>query len=265
MATTSNFQRSDPVSMIMETIHAVAGICLGEGKRGLVESRLGKRLRQLQCDLGSYADLIHRDGDELVRCLDLLTTNHTAWKREPVHFSDLAERVLPALAHRRLRLWCAAAATGEEPWTIAMTIAQALPDLAEWDAAILATDISTRALAVAKAGRYSAERIATLSPGERRLALADDGEAWSVTPALRRLVTFARLNLIGEWPMQGPFDVIFCRNVMIYFDQPTQERLVNRMARLLAPGGTLYVGHSESLSALKHPLRPCGTATYVRA
>jgi len=255
----------DPVAEIMETIHAVAGITLGDGKRGLVEARLGKRLRQLDCDLVAYADLIHRDGDELIRCLDLLTTNHTAWKREPSHFDDLASRVLPALRNRRLRLWCAAAATGEEPWTIAMTIARAIPDIAGWDAAILATDISTRALAVAKAGRYSDERISALAANERRLAIVRDGEAWSVTPALRRMLTFARLNLMGDWPMQGPFDVIFCRNVMIYFDQPTQERLVNRLARLLAPGGTLYVGHSESLSAITHPLRPHGAATYVRA
>lgn len=257
----------DAISDIMAVVYDVAGIKLGESKRSMVEARLGKRLRQLGCDLKAYAARLHRDDDEIIRCLDLMTTNHTAWKREPVHFDDLARRVLPTIQGRRLRIWCAAAATGEEPWTIALTVLQAIPDLAQWDAAILATDISTRALGVARAGRYSEERIASLNAIERNLAVekADDAErTWVVRPELRRLLTFARLNLMNEWPMRGPFDVIFCRNVMIYFDQPTQERLVNRLARLLAPGGTLYVGHSESLSAITHPLRSAGAATYVR-
>jgi chemotaxis protein methyltransferase CheR len=258
----------DAITDIMSVVYDVAGIKLGDAKRSMVEARLGKRLRQLGCDLKTYAGMLHRDDDEVIRCLDLMTTNHTAWKREPVHFDDLAKRVLPAIQGQRLRIWCAAAATGEEPWTIALTVHQAIPDLARWDAAILATDISTRALEVAKKGRYSSDRIASLNAIERSIAVekADDAEkTWVVTAELRRLLTFARLNLMNDWPMRGPFDVIFCRNVMIYFDQPTQERLVNRLARLLAPGGTLYVGHSESLSAINHPLRAQGAATYVRA
>ena len=258
----------DAVADIMAVVRSVAGINLTENKRSLVEARLGKRLRQLGCDLKAYAARLHQDDEELVRCLDLISTNHTAWKREPAHFSDLAQRVLPHLRSPRLRIWCAAAASGEEPWTIALTVHQAIPDLERWDAAILATDISTRALALAKAGRYSEERIAALNPMERRVAVEptdDKPRLWVVTPALRRLLTFARLNLMQDWPMRGPFDVIFCRNVMIYFDRPTQERLVNRLAGLLAPGGTLYVGHSESLSSLDHPLRSIGTATYVRS
>ena len=257
----------DAVTDIMTLVYDVAGIKLGEGKRSMVEARLGKRLRQLGCDLPTYAARLHRDDEEVIRCLDLMTTNHTAWKREPVHFTDLARRVLPALRNQRLRMWCAAAATGEEPWTIALTVHQALADLAQWDVGILATDISTRALAVAETGHYSAERIATLDADERRVAVerrSGSEESWSVTPTLRQMLTFARLNLMNEWPMRGPFDVIFCRNVMIYFDQHTQERLVNRLAALLTPGGTLYVGHSESLSAITHPLRSLGPATYVR-
>jgi len=265
---------SDPISDIMTIAYEVAGINLGDNKRSMVEGRLGKRLRQLACGLGDYVTRVRKDPQELTTMLDLLTTNHTAWRREPEHFDDLERRVLPALikaqktlSRPRLRLWCAAAATGEEPWTIALSLVRALPDIASWDVAMLATDISTRALEKAKAGQYDEDRIAALSAADRALALEqiDKGPPalYAVKPQLRSLVNFARLNLMEAWPIKGPFDCIFCRNVMIYFDKATQERLVNRMAALLAKGGTLYVGHSESLSAITHPLRAIGPATYV--
>lgn len=255
----------DAAGAVMALVQELTGIRLGPDKRALVEARLGKRLRQLGCDMAEYARRLRHDEGELLRCIDLITTNHTAWKREAAHFRDLAERVLPRLAGR-LRLWCAAAATGEEPWTIALTVLRAIPDLARWDAAILATDISTRALAVAERGIYTEERVRALDPEERRLALMPGPEpgTWSVRPELRRLVTFARLNLVDDWPLKGPFDAIFCRNVMIYFDRATQTRLVNRLSALLARGGTLYVGMSESLSGIPHPLRALAPATYVK-
>jgi chemotaxis protein methyltransferase CheR len=264
----------DPIADIMTITYEVAGITLGENKRSMIVGRLGKRLRQLGCEVEAYVERVRRDPAELTAMLDLLTTNHTAWRREPEHFLDLEQRVIPAarklqagVARPRLRIWCAAAATGEEPWTIALSLVRALPDLAQWDAAVLATDISTRALTVARAGRYGGERITALSAPDRALALEPAGaeNVYSVRTQLRALVSFARLNLMETWPIHGPFDCIFCRNVMIYFDTPTQERLVNRMARLLAPGGTLYVGHSESLNAIQHPLSPQGSATYVAA
>ena len=202
--------------------------------------------------------------------------------RSPGHFVDFERRVLPAVAKEqaqaqarsktsgnrpRLRVWCAAAATGEEPWTIALSLLRAVPDIGHWDVALLATDISTRALERAKAGHYDARRVESLPPADRDLALEQiepgPPALYSVKPQMRALVHFARLNLMESWPIRGPFDCIFCRNVMIYFDHQTQERLVNRMAGLLAKGGTLYVGHSESLSAIKHPLRSIGPATYV--
>ncbi len=265
---------SDAIADIMTIAYEVAGINLSDNKRSMVEGRLGKRLRQLDCGLAAYVEIVRRDPKELTILLDLLTTNHTAWRREPGHFTDLEQRVIPALvkaqrgaARPRLRLWCAAAATGEEPWTIALSLVRALPDLAQWDAAMLATDISTRALERAKAGHYDAARIDALPAEDRALALeqieAGPPAIFSVRPQLRALVNFARLNLMEPWPIRGPFDCIFCRNVMIYFDQPTQERLVNRMAGLLSKGGTLYVGHSESLSAITHPLHAVGPATYV--
>jgi chemotaxis protein methyltransferase CheR len=264
----------DPIADIMTIAYEVAGINFSANKRSMVEGRLGKRLRQLDCDLGDYVQRVRKDPKELTAMLDLLTTNHTAWRREPGHFDDLERRVLPAVAKAqhgasrpRLRLWCAAAATGEEPWTIALSLLRALPDIARWDVAMLATDISTRALERAKAGRYDEGRIDALSSADRALAVeqVEPGPPamFAVKPQLRALVNFARLNLMEPWPIKGPFDCIFCRNVMIYFDHPTQEKLVNRMAGLLVKGGTLYVGHSESLSAIKHPLRSLGPATYV--
>lgn len=265
---------SDPIADIMAIAYEVAGINLSAAKGSMVEARLGKRLRQLGCGLGAYVTLVRKDAKELTVLLDLLTTNHTAWRREPGHFVDFEQRVLPAVAEAqakgerpRLRVWCAAAATGEEPWTIALSLLRAIPDIGRWDAAMLATDISTRALERAKAGQYDARRIEALPLADRDLALeqVEPGPPalFSVRPQLRALVHFARLNLMEPWPIRGPFDCIFCRNVMIYFDHPTQERLVNRMAGLLTKGGTLYVGHSESLSAIKHPLRSIGPATYV--
>ncbi|HEX3135877.1 MAG TPA: CheR family methyltransferase [Planctomycetota bacterium] len=265
---------SDPVADIMTIAYEVAGINLSANKRSMVEGRLGKRLRQLNCGLGAYVERVRKDPKELMAMLDLLTTNHTAWRREPGHFDDLEGRVLPDLAKAqksmsrpRLRVWCAAAATGEEPWTIALSLVRAIPNITQWDVAMLATDISTRALERAKAGRYDEGRIEALSVADRALAVeqVEPGPPaiYAVKPQLRALVNFARLNLMEPWPIKGFFDCIFCRNVMIYFDHPTQERLVNRMAGLLSKGGTLYVGHSESLSAISHPLRAIGPAAYV--
>ena len=264
---------SDPVADIMTIAYDVAGINLSDGKRSMVEARLGKRLRQLDCTLVDYVERVRKEPKELTAMLDLLTTNHTAWRREPGHFDDFEQRVLAAkikarVGRPKLRIWCAAAATGEEPWTIALSMVRAIADIDQWDVAMLATDISTRALERAKTGHYDAGRIDALSSADRALAVeqieAGPPAIFSVKPKLRSLVNFARLNLMEPWPIKGPFDCIFCRNVMIYFDHKTQEKLVNRMAGLLVKGGTLYVGHSESLSAIKHPLRSIGPATYVR-
>ena len=270
----SSLDRRDPVAAIMDLAYDLAGIRLGDMKRPLVEGRLGKRLRQLGCDMKTYAQRCREDVCEQTILIDLLTTNHSAWRREPAHFEDLETRVLPAIIARqknmprpKLRIWCAAAATGEEPYTLALSLIRAIPDIARWDALILATDISTRALARAKAGIYTQERVAPLPPSDHALALAvhevGPPKVYTVRHELRSLIQFARMNLMDEWPMKGPFDAIFCRNVMIYFDHETQTRLVNRMAALLPKGGTLYVGHSESLANIRHPLTGLRPAAYV--
>ncbi len=262
----------DAISDIMALAKRVAGINLTEAKRTLVEGRLAKRLRVLGIDIAEYAQRVVDDVGERGTMLDLLSTNHTAFWREPAHFIDLTDRVLPALAKARagiakprLRLWCAAAATGEEAYTVAMCVRKALRDVQRWDAAILATDISNRALGVARQGVYAEERVAALSAEARRSAFAPHAGAWRVRDDLRSLLHFAHLNLMDPWPMRGPFDAIFCRNVMIYFDDETRNRLVVRLARLLAPGGTLYVGQSESLNAMTTDLRYHAPAVYCAA
>ncbi len=194
--------------------------------------------------------------------IDSISTNLTGFFREPAHFDHLAQVVLPQIADRtagqgrRLRIWSAGCSSGEEPYTVAIVMNEHIPDLDAWDARILATDLSTRMLARAREGTYEAHRLAEVPGGclsRYFTCVHPRGErVYRVNDRLRRLVCFARLNLMEAWPMQGPFDVIFCRNVMIYFDKPTQSRLVEQFWRLLAPGGVLFVGHSESLARVKH-------------
>jgi len=262
---------------ISEFVKGQCGINLHDGKKELVKARLGKRLRALGLpDFEAYMEHVRQDaaGDELVTMLDALSTNLTSFFRESDHFEYLARHVLPRAATKaggaapRLRLWSAGCSTGEEPYSLAITLAEHVANLGRWDARILATDLSTRVLARAREGVYDADRVAGLPSAlvaKHFTALRDDGgRRYRVREGLRRLVTFARLNLVEEWPMRGPFDAIFCRNVMIYFDKPTQGRLVERFGNLLAPGGTLCIGHSESLAGVCHSLRYVQPTVYEK-
>lgn len=242
---------------ISTMVHSLCGIKLHAGKKELVRARLAKRLRALGMNsFDEYLEHVQNDrADELVAMLDALSTNLTRFFREPEHFAYLTAQVLPALPSHRLRIWSAGCSTGEEPYSIAIQLAEVISDLAHWDVAILATDLSVQALQRAKAGAYEAERLqqvpATLRT--RYFAPCTHSDTWEqVKPPIRGMISFARLNLMDRWPMRGPFDVIFCRNVMIYFDKPTQARLIERFWQLLRPGGTLFIGHSESLSGIKH-------------
>jgi chemotaxis protein methyltransferase CheR len=262
----------DPVLEIMRLARQQAGIDLEPGQRAVVESRLGKRLRQLSCDMAGYLGLLAEDRTELVICIDLLTTNHTYWLREPAAFADFEGRILPAAAKRgrRMRVWCASATTGEEPYSIALCLLRTLGSLRGWDCSVLATDISNRALARASDGLFGDDRIAHLGSQDRKLALelAAKGppHVWRVKPALKNLVQLARLNLIdATWPMHDPFDAIFCRNIMHYLDQSAQERLVNRFAGLLVAGGTLYLGAHEQITAACPSLQKLAPAIYLKA
>ena len=183
-----------------------------------------------------------------------LTTNVTRYFREPHHFDHLRDVVMPKLVDRarrggRIRLWSAACSNGQEPYSMAITVLQALPEAANLDVKILATDIDPNMVAEGRAGIYREDAITPVPLDLRRKWFKKAaGGAWEVADELRTLVSFKELNLIGDWPMKGKFDVIFCRNVVIYFDEPTQERIWSRFAPLLEPGGTLYIGHSERVS-----------------
>ena len=252
-------------------IYDESGISLNDQKQGLVASRLSKRLRDLGLStFAEYYEQVTRDSsrEEFTRMLDLISTNKTDFFREPKHFDFLREEILPQLgSDKRIRIWSSACSTGEEPYTIAMTLYEGVSDPAQWNFKILASDLSTRVLAKAAAGVYDAARVCDV-PMEllRRHFLRGRGNSESllkVKPHLAAMVQFRRLNLMDEqFPIKSPLDLIFCRNVMIYFDRPTQERLVNKFHRYLKPGGYLFIGHSESLQWVEHPFKSLAPTIY---
>ncbi|THD59936.1 protein-glutamate O-methyltransferase [Phenylobacterium sp.] len=259
---------------IAAMVHGDAGISLHETKATLVYSRLAKRLRAL--GLASFQDycalVAGQDGvDERQKMLAALTTNVTRFFREPHHFDHLRDKVLPPLlaaakAGGKIRIWSAACSSGQEPYSAAMTILSLAPDAANLDIKILATDIDPNMVADARTGVY-AEGLLTGIPAEylRRWTSPAAGRPGAVQMAgeARALITFNELNLIGEWPMKGKFDAIFCRNVAIYFDDETQARLWSRFAPLLPLGGRLYIGHSERVAGpAAAAFEPDGITTY---
>jgi chemotaxis protein methyltransferase CheR len=248
---------TEDFNKIAQILHSHAGIALAEGKAALVYSRLAKRLRSLGLrSFREYCALVEdsREVDERQAMMAALTTNVTRYFREPHHFDHLRDQVLPKLIDRakrggRIRLWSAACSNGQEPYSMAITVLAALPDAANLDVKILATDIDPNMVAEGRAGVYREEAIMPVPVDLRRRWFKKAGQdRWEVADELRTLVSFRELNLIGDWPMKGKFDVIFCRNVVIYFDEPTQERIWSRFAPMLEPGGTLYIGHSERVS-----------------
>lgn len=245
---------------LAQFIHRRTGIFLPPAKRVLMQTRLSKRLRARRLDgFAAYRRLIEGGGDEaeIGHMISALTTNVTRFRREAHHFEHLATRVLPDLVRRarqgkRVRMWSAGCATGEEPYSLAFTVLKACPEAATLDVRILATDLDPEALRTAEAGVYREEALAPLTAEERRQHFTtrpdQPGRACVAGPA-RDLIRFRRLNLIEPWPFTGGFDVILCRNVVIYFDPQTQDRLWHRFAaHQRRAGDHLYIGHSESLS-----------------
>jgi chemotaxis protein methyltransferase CheR len=268
--------RDSEFEFIRGLVYERSRISLGPDKRELVSARLGKRLRATNAvNLGAYCELLqspHAE-EELGNLIDAISTNHTFFFREQAHFDFLRDTILPEMSARarlerwaRLHVWSAACSSGEEPYSIAMTLADARP---AWPWHIEATDISRRILERAQAAIYPEESIGRLPPAVARAhfqrGFGPQEGFYRVQAALRERVAFHHLNLLeGEPPFRDPFQVIFCRNVMIYFDRPTQEQLVARLMRRLVPGGYLLVGHSESLTHIAHGLRTIRPATYQK-
>lgn len=254
-------------------IYDESGIALNDQKQGLVASRLSKRVRQLGLtSFSQYYDQLISDAsrEEFTQMLDLISTNKTDFFREPKHFDFLREQVLPSLARdKHIRIWSSACSTGEEPYTIAITLYEGVSDPCSWNWKILASDLSTRVLAKAAAGVYDEDRFRDVpSDVLKRHFLRGQGKSvgkFKVKPNLASMIQFRRLNLMDEhFPIKSPLDVIFCRNVMIYFDRPTQEQLVNKFHRYLKPGGHLLIGHSESLQWVNHPFRTVAPTIYQK-
>lgn len=270
--------RPNDYQFIREIVYSHSRINLGPDKQELVSARLGKRLRATgRATISDYCDLLRTPAgaEELGNLIDVISTNHTYFFREEGHFEALRDIILPDLIRRRerdagstLRVWSAACSSGEEPYSIAMALEEyfaAHPPA--WQRQIEATDISTRILAKAQAAIYPAETVSRMGTAMVKAyfqtGYAEQAGMYRVKPALRSMVHFRHLNLLeGALPFNEPFQIIFCRNVMIYFDRATQEELVQRLKSKLVPGGYLMVGHSESLTGINHGLKMIRPATY---
>lgn len=241
---------------VKSMVYDFAGIDLNESKKNLVYNRLAKRIRFLQMSrFSEYLDYVEEVGEEeFVNLINAITTNLTFFFRENHHFEYLANQVIPHLlaknkTSKKIRIWSAGCSTGEEPYSLAIVLKEAVP--AGWDARVLATDLDTTVVETAQRGVYNVERLKGVSEArKKRWFLKGTGERSGfvkVKPELQQIIDFGQINLMNEWPIRDKIDVIFCRNVVIYFDKPTQSKLFNRYADLLQDEGHLFIGHSESL------------------
>lgn len=267
------------LSRIVRLVYERSGITLHSGKRALVLARLQKRLR-----LGGftsfrkYLEHVERDrsGAEITTLLDAIATNHTSFFREPQHFDFLKDTVLPSIepgrggagAGHQIRVWSAACSSGEEPVTLAITLLDSLQATQANRIRVLATDLSTKALAQAASGVYKMERVANIPMTVLRRhfqkGLGEQAGTARVGPHIRKLIEYRQLNFLEATDLGERFDVIFCRNVMIYFDRDVQQRVVALLERHLVPGGYLFISHSESLNGITHGLRWVAPAVYQR-
>ena len=263
---------------LTQFVYEKTGIVLGENKRPMLNSRLSRRLRALNISTyKEYCEYIQADHgeDEIPHMVNAVTTNLTKFFREKHHFDYLSDEYLPKiLANKkgrpRVRIWSAGCSSGEEPYSIAMTLRKAIPSIDATNTKILATDLDTNMVNHGSNGLYKFGR--TVEEGITKAQLVDftdtvmqdDERHIQMKNNVRRLITFKQLNLLDEWPMRGPFDAVFCRNVVIYFDKDTQRVLFKKMARLMEPGSILFIGHSENLHGVSDDFKLIGQTIYQR-
>lgn len=254
---------------VRKLIYQHAGISLSPVKQDMVYSRLARRLRATNTNTFSeYLDKLEKGGeDEWERFVNSLTTNLTSFFREPHHFPIFADHLQKLGTKRPIRVWCSAASTGEEPYSIAITVLETFGNNAS-HVSIFASDLDTNVLATAQKGVYPIERVEKMSPERlKRFFLKGSGsqEGYvAVRPELKRLIEFQRVNLLEpNWPVRGPLDIIFCRNVMIYFDKPTQYKILSRFAPLMQPDGLMLAGHSESFLHAADLFKSLGKTVYA--
>ena len=258
-------------------VYDQSGISLSESKKELVKARLGKRIRKgkFQSFRAYYNHVINdQSGEEMILLLDSISTNFTHFFRENHHFEYLKNQLLPQIKNRtgrnpkNIRIWSAGCSSGEEPYSIAITLLESLAPVSDWNLKILATDISTKVLTNAQSGIYLKEKIEALPPDLIKKYFLQGENQWQnyvkVKSRLKSVVQFQRLNLMDSFSFNDPFDCIFCRNVMIYFDKKTRENLVNRLYEHLGKEGVLFIGHSESLTGIEHPFLYVKSAIYKK-
>lgn len=262
--TTSEFEQ------IRKIVYDYCGINLHEGKQALVRGRLMKRLRILQLNtFAEYLDYLKKDNtrQEFSQFIDILTTNKTSFFREISHYDFIEQEIIPGIGSRPLKWWSAGCSSGEEPITMAMILKEGLKSSGKPPVKILATDLSREVVQFAKMGVYPKEKLKGM-PGYflKKYFKPEPGNKnnFVVDANIKNLITYGRLNLLNDWPMKGPFHMIMCRNVMIYFDKQTQRRLVERFYNLLEPGGYLFVGHSESVTNKEIGLQSILPAAYQK-
>ena len=259
---------------LRKPVKQITGINLSDQKRELVYGRLARRLRALRLrSFTEYREVLAADGgQEIVQFCNAITTNLTAFFREPHHFDYLRDHVLTPMlagAPRRLRIWSAGCSTGEEPYSLAMTVLESVSDIKRWDIRILATDLDSDVLERGRRGVYTEDRLKNVTLQRRTRFFSErrerDGLCYEATPELKSLITFKQLNLMHPLPMRGPLDAVFCRNVVIYFDKDTQRDLFARISQLQRPGNLLFLGHSESLFKVSEDYALIGKTVYRRA
>jgi chemotaxis protein methyltransferase CheR len=263
---------------VSKVVYEHCGINLKADKQELVQSRLAKLIRKHKFE--TYTDyldhvLSDQSGQHFTHFIDCLSTNLTSFFRERQHFDYLTATLIPSLLSKapnpnapRIRCWSAGCSSGEEPYTLAMVLSESIPAARRSNVKILASDISTRMVSAASDGYYPEQRLEGVAPAVCKkyfeLHTEEKGRYWRAKNELRKMIIFKQINLMQQWPLSSGVDFIFCRNVMIYFDKPTQQKLVNRYYEVLAPGGMLFIGHSESLSGIKHPFDYVAPTIYLK-